>query len=81
MVICGGPGGVKLPGHEGKLAWEQEPDGLKITLPKGRPCKHAFVFKREASLERMRDRVSEIFFAQGKGGGACRPLELTFRFG
>ena len=32
-------------GHAGNLAWSQTADGLVVTLPKKKPCEHAFVLK------------------------------------
>jgi alpha-L-fucosidase len=36
---------VKLLGHEGKLRWKQEADGLSIICPSGMPYATSIVFK------------------------------------
>ena len=36
---------VTLLGSAGKLEWTRNADGLAVTLPKQKPCEHAFVFK------------------------------------
>jgi alpha-L-fucosidase len=36
---------VNLLGHTGALVWTQGGQGLEITLPKARPCEHAFALK------------------------------------
>ena len=36
---------VEMLGVEDKLEWEQSGDALKVTMPDGKPCKHAFVLK------------------------------------
>ncbi len=36
---------VALLGHPEKLAWSQTGEGLIVTLPDKKPCKHAFVLK------------------------------------
>jgi alpha-L-fucosidase len=36
---------VTLLGHPQKLAWSQTAEGLVVTLPRKKPCEHAFVFK------------------------------------
>ncbi len=38
-------GKVELLGHDGKLAWKQDGKALTITLPREKPCAHAFVLK------------------------------------
>jgi len=35
---------VRLLGHEGRLEWSQDADGLKIVLPEKAPCDHAVAF-------------------------------------
>jgi len=36
---------VALLGSAGKLKWVRNADGLTVTLPKQKPCEHAFAFK------------------------------------
>jgi len=36
---------VSMLGVKGKLRWSRDKDGLKIRLPAGKPCEHAYVFK------------------------------------
>ena len=36
---------VELLGAPGKLAWTIAADGLKVRLPAGKPCEHAYTFK------------------------------------
>lgn len=38
-------GDVQLVGHPGKLAWQQDADGLTVQLPEQPPGQYAFVFK------------------------------------
>ena len=38
---------VTMLGYDGVLKWEQHPDGLKITMPKKKPCEFAYGFKIE----------------------------------
>ena len=43
------PGGkiakIRLLGSDALIKWTQSGDGLAIRLPKGKPCKHAFVLR------------------------------------
>lgn len=41
----GAIGDVQLVGHPGKLAWQQDADGLTVQLPEQPPGQYAFVFK------------------------------------
>ena len=36
---------VSLLGHAGTLRWKQGEQGLEVTLPTGKPCKHAFALR------------------------------------
>jgi alpha-L-fucosidase len=36
---------VELLGHDGDIQWEQHPDGLRVTLPKEKPCDFAYCLK------------------------------------
>jgi alpha-L-fucosidase len=36
---------VRLLGHEGRLPFSRDHDGLAITVPSQKPCKHAFAFE------------------------------------
>ena len=36
---------VQLLGASAPVKWVRKAGGLKITLPKGKPCRHAFTFK------------------------------------
>jgi alpha-L-fucosidase len=36
---------VKLLGHNDRLNWERNQEGLKIQMPSEKPCEHAFVLK------------------------------------
>jgi alpha-L-fucosidase len=36
---------IHFLGHQGKLTWQRNSDGLSIELPDQPPCEHAFVFK------------------------------------
>ena len=36
---------VCLLGHDGKLEWSQNDEGLIVTLPEEKPCEHAFALK------------------------------------
>jgi len=36
---------VELLGHQGKLVWNQTPEGLVIQAPDRKPCENAYVFK------------------------------------
>ena len=36
---------IVLLGHQGRLKWSQDENGLTIRLPEAKPCEHAFVFK------------------------------------
>lgn len=52
---------VSLLGHEGDLLWNHDENGLTITLPKEKPCKHAFVFEidfGEAAAEATKNYLS-----------------------
>ena len=44
---------VELLGHEGKLDWQQTPDGLAVRFPKERPCEFAHALKIPLSAEAM----------------------------
>ena len=37
--------GVCLLGHDGKLDWRHDDQGLTIAMPDQKPCQHAYVFK------------------------------------
>lgn len=39
---------IDLLGHNGKLSWTREAEGLSVNLPEKRPCDHAFVLKIKA---------------------------------
>lgn len=41
---------VSLLGHKGKVVFEQNGEGLKVTLPTEQPCKDAFVLKIEGAI-------------------------------
>ena len=41
---------VSLLGHEGKLEWEQEREGLRIKMPGSRPCDNAVTLKIDGVL-------------------------------
>jgi len=41
---------VSLLGHDGKIAWTQDPQGLNITLPSHPPCPSAITFKIKGLL-------------------------------
>jgi alpha-L-fucosidase len=36
---------VTLLGHQGKLDWQQDENGLTVTMPPKPPCEHAFALK------------------------------------
>ncbi|MCX7012650.1 MAG: alpha-L-fucosidase [Candidatus Sumerlaeota bacterium] len=36
---------IRLLGHDGKLEWTRNEDGLVIQMPAEKPCEHAFAFK------------------------------------
>lgn len=36
---------VEMLGHDGEPKWEHHPDGLRVTLPKQKPCEFAFCVK------------------------------------
>jgi len=36
---------IALLGHPGRLTWERSESGLKVRLPKEKPCEHAFAFR------------------------------------
>ncbi|GAA3612803.1 alpha-L-fucosidase [Flavivirga amylovorans] len=38
---------VVMLGYDGKVVWEQHPDGLRITMPDKKPCDNAYTFKIE----------------------------------
>ena len=40
---------VTLLGHEGKIGFTQDEQGLKITFPTEKPCEYAYTFKIEGS--------------------------------
>ena len=40
---------VALLGYKGKLAWKQEPAGLRVTVPAEKPSEHAIVFRVEGA--------------------------------
>jgi alpha-L-fucosidase len=40
---------VELLGHSGKLKWTRDESGLKIELPKKKPCEHAVAFRVSGS--------------------------------
>jgi alpha-L-fucosidase len=39
---------IDLLGHNGKLSWARNAEGLAVSLPEKRPCRHAFVLKIKA---------------------------------
>jgi alpha-L-fucosidase len=44
-LYSGEVGGVELVGSSEKLTWSRDGDGLKVKMPAGKPCDHAFVLK------------------------------------
>jgi len=36
---------VELLGHNGKVSWKQEADGLKVQMPAEKPSQHAVTLK------------------------------------
>jgi hypothetical protein len=36
---------VTMLGVEGELEWRQDYDGLHVSMPKKRPCDHAYTFR------------------------------------
>lgn len=44
-LLTGAIENVQLLGAAAPLKWAREAGGLRLTLPKGKPCRHAFTFK------------------------------------
>ncbi len=43
-TAAGRVSGVRLLGHDGRIEWTQDANGLKIAVPERRPCDHAVAF-------------------------------------
>lgn len=48
-LYTGKIGRVRILGSKEAVSWSREPGGLKVKLPKSKPCDHAFVLKIESS--------------------------------
>lgn len=51
---------VELLGCDAKLTWSQDARGLRIRMPRERPCEHAYVFKITALRELAFDSVLRV---------------------